>query len=191
MPRVLFFAVHRLRTLGRWPFLSARTWPFLTLLCIFCLNATACGRGAEFDAVREYKVFLEEAKPSLVAMNKAREELFQLDSPDKMLPLFKDKLLPLVDKLSKLAADQKKPDGKLGDIHANLAATLSAYAKATHDLVDKLADDKKGAAEKSAAAKSDDQEKAVVNWGVSDQKFGKSMTQLVNDLTEYLDRLKK
>lgn len=188
MPRVLFFAVHSLfavRTLR-----SFRGWPFLAAVALFCLQASACGRGPEFDAVREYKVFLEEAKPSLVAMNKAREELFQLDSPDKMLPLFKDKLLPLVDKLSKLAADQKKPDGKLSDIHANLAATLAAYAKATHDLVDKLADDKKGG-DKTAAAKIDDQEKAVVNWGVSDQKFGKSMTQLVNDLTEYLDRLKK
>ncbi len=134
----------------------------------------------EVDSVREYKVFLDKAKPSLTAMNKARQELYDQADPDKMAGLFKDQLLKQIGELKKVADDQAKPDGKLGDIHAALQGTLLRYEVSTRKLVDRL---------KSPVE--EEREKAILDWGTDDQKFGKEMTALVNDLSKYLDELKK
>ncbi|GEM_PF-3591974 len=140
-----------------------------------------CGN-ADFDAVKSYKVFLEGAKPSLQAMNRVREELFQVASTDEMLAKFRDELLPQVEKLEKLAKDQEDPEvKKLETIHTTLRSVLSRYAEATQTLVDEL----------EKAKKDEDREKALVDWGQEDEKFGSSMQSLVRDLEAYLDKLKK
>ena len=97
-----------------------------------------------------------------------------------MLPLFRDSLLPRIQELSKAANDEKVPAGKLGDIHQGLQQTLARYAESTKKLVDQL-----------KSAKDDEREQAIVQWGEDDQKFGKSMSGLVNDLSAYLNELKK
>ena len=153
-----------------------------TVLAIFALSLlslAACG-SHEFDDVRQYKLFLEKAKPALTGMNKAREDLYQVNDPEQMLPLFRDSLLPRVEELSKGANDEKVPAGRLGDIHQGLQQTLSKYAESTKKLVDRL-----------KSAKEDEREQAIVQWGEDDQKFGKSMSGLVNDLSTYLGDLKK
>jgi len=113
-------------------------------------------------------------------MNKAREELYQLNDPDQMLPLFREKLLPMVETVKRLADEQGRPEGRLGEIHSSLQQTLQRYAESTGRLVERL---------KSKDA--DAREQAVVLWGEDDQKFGREMTALVDDLSKYLDRLKK
>lgn len=152
----------------------------LPLLVVTPLAVLPACASHEFDDVRDYKLFLEKAKPSLTGMNKAREDLYQVNDPDQMLPLFRDSLLPQVEQLNKTAAEQKAPGGKLGDIHGNLQGVLSRYAEATKNLVEKL-----------KSTKDEDREQAIVAWGESDQKFGKEMTGLVNDLSAYLAELKK
>ena len=82
----------------------------------------------EFDAVKEYKVFLEKAKPALASMNKSREELYQLSDPDQMLPLFRDKLLVQVEELRQLARDQ--PPRQLGSLQCNLLGNKAADREA-------------------------------------------------------------
>lgn len=162
------------------PQLHRRAW-----LGVFLAGAVTmallpgCG-SPEFDDVREYKLFLEKAKPFLTGMNKAREDLYQVNDPDQMLPLFRDHLLPQIDSLNKAAAEQRVPPGKLGDIHATLQGTVSRYVESTKRLVDKL-----------KSGKDEDRETAIVMWGEDDQKFGKAMTGLVNDLSAYLGELKK
>lgn len=151
----------------------------LAVLTLSLLALAACG-SHEFDDVRQYKLFLEKAKPALTGMNKAREDLYQVNDPEQMLPLFRDSLLPRVEELSKAANDEKVPSGKLGDIHQGLQTTLSRYAESTTKLVDRL-----------KSAKEDEREQAIVAWGEDDQKFGKSMSGLVNDLSTYLAELKK
>ena len=151
----------------------------LVLLALSGWALPACG-SHEFDDVREYKLFLEKAKPSLTAMNKAREDLYQVNDPEQMLPLFRDGLLPQIESLNKLAGDEKMPAGKLGDIHQNLQGTLSRYVESTKRLVERL-----------KSVKEDDREQAIVMWGEDDQKFGKQMSSLVNDLSAYLNELKK
>ncbi len=151
----------------------------LGLLALGLLGLAACG-SHEFDDVRQYKVFLEGAKPALTGMNKAREDLYQVNDPEQMLPLFRDSLLPHVEALSKAASEQKVPAGKLGDIHQTLQSTLTKYAESTKKLVEHL-----------KSAKEDEREQAIVAWGEEDQKFGKSMSGLVNDLSAYLSDLKK
>jgi hypothetical protein len=151
----------------------------LALCTLGLLSLAACG-SHEFDDVRQYKVFLEGAKPALTGMNKAREDLYQVNDPEQMLPLFRDSLLPRVEELSKAANDEKVPSGKLGDIHQALQSTLTKYAESTKKLVEHL-----------KSAKEDEREQAIVAWGEEDQKFGKSMSGLVNDLSAYLSELKK
>ena len=130
--------------------------------------------------MRQYKVFLEGAKPALTGMNKAREDLYAVNDPEQMLPLFRDSLLPRVEQLSKAANDEKVPAGKLGDIHQGLQQTLTRYAESTRKLVERL-----------KSAKEDEREQAIVQWGEDDQQFGKSMSGLVTDLSAYLSDLKK
>lgn len=156
---------------------------FRQLLSTFVLLTACLLAGCsshEVDSVREYKVFLDKAKPSLTAMNKARQELYDQADPDKMAGLFKDQLLKQVGELKKVADEQPKPDGKLGDIHGALQGTLLRYEESTRKLVDRL---------KSPVE--EEREKAILDWGTDDQKFGKEMTSLVNDLSKYLDELKK
>ena len=151
----------------------------LALFTLGLLSLAACG-SHEFDDVREYKLFLEKAKPALTGMNKAREDLYQVNDPEQMLPLFRDSLLPRVQELSKAANEEKMPGGKLGDIHQGLQQTLSRYAESTSKLVERL-----------KSAKEDEREQAIVQWGEDDQKFGKSMSGLVTDLSAFLSELKK
>jgi len=134
----------------------------------------------EVDSVREYKVFLDKAKPSLTAMNKARQELYDQADPDKMAELFKDQLLTQISELKKVADERARPEGKLGEIHGALQGTLLRYVESTRKLVDRL---------KSPVE--EEREKAILDWGTDDQKFGKEMTALVNDLAKYLDEIKK
>lgn len=146
-----------------------------------CLGVAIAGcNSREFDAVKEYKVFLEKAKPSLAAMNKSREELYQLSDPEQMLPLFRDKLLAQVEELRQLAKDQAPPETYLGKIHIELQQTLDRYAESTKHLCERL------------KSKSDDErEQAIILWGEDDQKFGREMSGLVDNLSQYLDKLKK
>ena len=88
--------------------------------------------------------------------------------------------MPRIEELNKAASAEKVPSGKLGDIHQGLQTTLSRYAESTKKLVDRL-----------KSAKEDEREQAIVQWGEDDQKFGKSMSGLVNDLSAYLGELKK
>lgn len=162
---------------------SSVGWLSRRLLCLGGLLAMALASGCssrEVDSVREYKVFLDKAKPSLTAMNKARQDLYDLSDPDKMAGLFKDQLLKQVDELKKVADEQPKPEGKLGDIHSSLQATLLRYDESTRKLVEQL-----------KSPNEDVREKAILAWGVDDQKFGKEMTGLVNDLSKYLEDLKQ
>ena len=161
---------------------SRRSFLGLVLASALTLGAVSMGAcsSPEVDDVREYKLFLEKAKPSLTGMNKAREDLYQVNDPDQMLPLFRDNLLPQIDALSKAAQEQPAPRGKLGEIHTTLQGTVSRYVESTRKLVDKL-----------KSGKDEDREAAIVMWGEDDQKFGKEMTGLVNDLSAYLGELKK
>lgn len=151
----------------------------VAIAALAMLSLSACA-SHEFDDVRQYKVFLEGAKPALTGMNKAREDLYQVNDPEQMLPLFRDSLLPRIEELSKAANDERVPSGKLGDIHQGLQQTLTRYAESTKKLVERL-----------KSAKDDEREQAIVQWGEDDQKFGKSMSGLVNDLSSYLNDLKK
>lgn len=162
---------------------SSLRWGARTVLAALAALATVALSGCstpEFDAVRAYKLFLENAKPALVAMTDARKELFEVNNPDKMLPLFRDKLLPQVKELERLSAEQAPPIGKLGEIHNSLRETLETYSKSTERLVKKL-----------QTAKEDDREAILVMWGEDDGKFGQQMAQLVDELSRYLDSVKK
>lgn len=163
------------------PFLPSVS-PFAAgvLACLFATVALTGCNSPEVDAVREYKAFLDKAKSPLAAMNKAREELYQLGDVQQMLPLFQDKLLPQVRTLSDLARTQPKPATRLGDIHDTLRETLQRYADATDRLTTKL-----------KSKKEDDRESAIVAWGEDDKRFGDEMNALANDLAKYLDEVKK
>ena len=152
----------------------------LTVLAMVCVVSMAGCTSPEVDAVRQYKEFLVKAKPSLTGMNKARQELYDLSDLGQMLPIFEKKLLPEIDSLKQIADAQPKPTvAKLGAIHEALQATLKKYDESTHELV------------KALQKNGDDQDKAILAWGVDDQKFGKEMTSLVNDLSKFLDELRK
>ena len=145
------------------------------------LSTAGCGN-ADFDAVKNYKAFLEDAKPSLQAMNRVREELMQVDSAEDMQKKFRDELLPEVKKLSSLAQAHPTPEvKKLKAIHETLQSVLNNYAESTGELVDAL----------DKAEKDEDREKALVEWGEHDEKFGSNMASLVSDLESYLDKLRK
>lgn len=149
------------------------------LLAVLALSLAlvACG-GPDFEAVKAYKVFLEEAKPSLAKMNNVRTELFHVGEPDQMLAKFRDGLLPELERLAKLAGEQPTPETtRLAEIHTTLKKVLTDYTEATKKLVERL-----------GAAKDDrDREAALVSWGELDQKFGSDMSKLVDDLSAYLD----
>lgn len=134
----------------------------------------------EMEAVRTYKDFLERAKPSLLAMNQARQDLYDLNEPEKMPTLFKDKLLPQVEQFSALADKEPALPGKLGTVHEGLKSALKNYAGATRQLVDKL-----------KSTNDDEREKALLAWGQDDQRFGKQMESLVEDLSKHLDELRR
>jgi hypothetical protein len=120
-------------------------------------------------------------------MNQAREDLFQLSDPGEMTPKFKLELLPQVQQLSDLANAQPEPQvERLARIHSKLKGVLVAYSEATAVLVGRL--------EAIAAnSKFDDGERAqqlertLLRWGEADQRFGKDMADLVNELSKYLD----
>jgi len=172
-PLLAYNPLRKLRFLRR----SSALCAWLLLCAITSLGGCS---SREFDAVKEYKVFLGKAKPSLASMNKSREELYQLSDPEQMLPLFRDKLLPQVEDLRQLARDQPPPETYLGKIHIELQQTLERYADSTKHLVERL------------KSKSDDErEQAIVLWGEDDQKFGREMSALVDNLSQYLDKLKK
>lgn len=157
--------------------------PFTTLmtLAIAIVACSGCGN-SDFDAVKSYKNFLEDAKPSLQTMNRVREELMQVDSADDMLKKFRDELLPEVKKLSALAAEQETPEvKKLAKIHETLQSVLKKYSDSTEALVKEL----------DAAKQDEDRERALVNWGEDDEKFGSGMASLVRDLERYLEQLRK
>ena len=145
-----------------------------------------CG-GPDFEAVSEYKGFLEQAKPSLNKMNRVREDLFQLSDPDEVLPKFRDELLPVVKQLSQLAKEHPTPEtSRLAEIHVTLRNVLRDYAEATATLVERL--QKVEAGDKSDPDKRHEaRELAVIAWGEDDQKFGAHMETLAADLTRYLD----
>ena len=140
-----------------------------------------CGN-ADFAAVKAYKVFLEDAKPSLQKMNSVREQLFLVESPEEMLGKFRDELLPEVDRLAKLAKDHPDPEvKKLKTIHSTLRSVMQRYSEATARLVEEL----------EKATKDEEREKALVTWGEADGKFGSDMAALVEELEQYLDKLRK
>jgi hypothetical protein len=157
--------------------------PAVPFSILVLLAALLCGCGGpDFEAVKTYKVFLEEAKPSLTKMNRVRVELFHVGDPDEMLSKFKVDLLPEVSRLAKLASDQPTPNTtQLAEIHTTLKKVLSDYAEATDKLVSRL----------ESAEGDRDREGALVQWGEADQKFGSDMASLVGDLSAYLDKQMK
>ncbi len=157
--------------------MSTHTWVVRTLLALNLAFIGACG-GPDFDAVRAYKSFLEEAKPSLTKMNGVRMELFNVGEPQEIFTKFRDGLLPEVKRLAKLAAEQPTPETtRLAEIHTTLKKVLADYAEATTKLVERL----------QSARDDRDREAALVAWGELDQKFGADMSKLVEELTAYLD----
>lgn len=177
---------------------------------LIMLVVAGCG-GPDFEAIKGYKSFLEEAKEPLQKMNRVREELFQLSDPAEMQAKFKDDLLPAVKKLAKEAKDHETPEvKKLSEIHVTLRNVLKDYAEDTSKLVDALEDAAKREKDGLASAKklSDEtartkseakahsdadraREAALVVWGEADQKFGSRMQDLVDSLTKYLDKQMK
>ena len=148
---------------------------------VFVLALSGCGN-ADFDAVKRYKDFLQDAKPSLQAMNRVREQLMRVNSPEDMLLKFRDELLPQVKNLRDLAKKHPDPEvKKLKQIHETLRSVLGNYAESTDNLVKSL----------NEAKSDEDREAALVSWGGEDEKFGSNMAKLVNDLESYLDKLRK
>ncbi len=180
----------------------------VALLAVF--SASACGN-PDLDAVKHYKLFLENARPALNKMNHTREELFNLTEPDKMLELFEADLLPQVQELTRLANQHPTPDvRRLAEIHITLRNVLENYADSTAKLVERLTTvtrEEAKAQRALAAAGADpradekaeeahskvlfDREQALIFWGHEDQRFGKDMSALVDDLKRYLDELTK
>lgn len=167
---------------------ARRSGPILRVLSTLVVAAalSACG-GPDFEAVTQYKLFLEKAKPSLTKMNQVREDLFQISDPNEMLTKFRDQLLPEVERLSKLADEHPTPEvSRLAEIHVTLRNVMKDYAVSTRTLVDRLE-----AAEKDPKRTGDEldsaREQALVGWGEDDQKFGGHMAKLVADLSSYLD----
>jgi len=159
--------------------------PKKSLIAVLALVGAAslsgCGN-ADFTAVKAYKSFLEDAKPSLQKMNRVREELFQVESSEEMLGKFRDELLPEIEKLAKLAKEHPDPEvKKLKAIHETLRSVLAQYSEATAALVEEL----------EKATKDEEREKSLVTWGEADGKFGTDMSTLVQDLEAYLDKLRK
>lgn len=160
---------------------KARFWLRTAIVFSLAGTFTACGN-ANFDAVKNYKEFLSDAKPSLQAMNRVREEFMHVDSAEDTLIKFRDELLPEVKKLSTLAQEHPTPSvKKLKAIHETFQSVLSKYANSTEDLVEAL----------NEAKKDEDREKALITWGGEDERFGSSMAALVRDLEDYLDELRK
>ena len=153
----------------------------ILFLGLIAMLLGGCG-GPDFESVKIYKVFLEEAKPSLTKMNRVRVDLFHVGDPDEMLAKFKTDLLPEVSRLAKLAGQQPTPNTtQLAEIHTTLKKVLVDYAESTEKLVQRL-----------ESSKDDrDREAALVQWGESDQKFGADMASLVGDLSSYLDKQMK
>lgn len=158
------------------------------LLVALALALGAC-TNAEFDQVRTYKEFLNQAKPSLEGMNRVRTEMMMnADSIDVMLVKFEAGLLPNVQQLHGLVDKQAVPTGRLGEIHLQFKKITGDYLAATKQLVERV---------KAAKAKNadDEIERAILEWGAKDKVFGEQMgdeTQgLVLDLSEYLDKLVK
>lgn len=142
---------------------------------------------AEFDQVRGYRDFLKQTEPKLRSMNRVRERLVGAEDVDRMLQLFEDDLVTVVQELQSAANAQPAPEGRLGDIHGQLKTAMDDYLKATTNLVTRIKAAKKGGAdEKKLAA---ELEKAILEWGAKDKEFGDRMTQLVSDLNGYLDKL--
>ncbi len=158
-------------------------------LAVVLLGLTAlwgCGN-AEFDQVRGYRDFLKQTEPKLRSMNRVRERLVGAEDVDRMLQLFEDDLVTVVQELHDAANGQAAPEGRLGDIHGQLKTAMDDYLKATTALVVRIKAAKKaGSDDKKVAA---ELEKAILEWGARDKEFGDRMTQLVSDLNGYLDKL--
>jgi len=153
---------------------------FALLLAAVC--ATGCDR-REFHAVEMYKGFLDEAKPSLVNMNDARDKLMNIQSTDEIVPLFREKLMPEVHSLQNLANKTTPPAevDALVKIHDRLKGTLNDYAEKTDDMLKRL----------EAARDDKERETALLEWGEADKSFGDGMTRLVKELKEYLEKVKR
>jgi len=142
-----------------------------------------CGN-AEFNHVRDYKVFLDKARPSLQAMNKVRQELYDAEDVDAMLAKFESGLLSHVETLQALADAETVPAGKLGELHDRLKQTVGDYVAATKVLVKRLKEAKR-------TDNFDEIQRAVLEWGAKDKEFGDHMFKMVGDLNAYLDHLVK
>jgi hypothetical protein len=139
----------------------------------------ACGND-EVAAVSKYKEFLEKAKPHLAAMTRVREDLFNLNDLDRVLPIFRDDLLPRLRALGKLAREQPTPTSpRLAEIHGRLCSVVEGYTERTLRFTQHL----------DKASSDEERERALVVWGEDDQKFGKEMQALVDELKQYLDTL--
>lgn len=173
--------------IGDKPASATRTTIATFVAAMIVATAMAGCGGPDFEAVAQYKGFLEQAKPSLNKMNRVREDLFQLSDPDDVLPKFRDELLPVVKQLSQLAAEHPTPEtSRLAEIHVTLRNVLRDYAESTAKLVERL---QKIEADTEADPDKRDEarELAVIGWGEDDQKFGTHMETLAADLTRYLD----
>ena len=153
--------------------------PAAWLLACTVVVTAGCAN-ADMDAVRSYKDFLDRSKPARLAMNQARQDLYDLNEPEKMPAMFNDKLLPQIEQYSALADKEPTPPGKLGSIHEGLKAALKTYAGATKQLVDRL-----------KSGSDDEREKALLAWGQDDRNFGKQMESLVDDMKKHLDDLRR
>jgi hypothetical protein len=165
-----------------WNFATQRAGKQIAVLAVGLglLVLPACSN-PEIDAVRTYKGFLEKARTPLEDMNKVREDLYKSENTDEILAKFKDKLLPALQALTISAEQQDPPEApKLAEFHGTLKQTLQTYTKATERLV------------KDLQKKDDDaRERAISEWGEDDRKFGEQMDKLKDELSAYLDGLKK
>lgn len=168
---------------------SAAQRRFGVWLAVWMLGLSAlwgCGN-AEFDQVRGYRDFLKQTEPKLRVMNRVRERLVSAEDVDRMLQLFEDDLVTVVQELHDATDKQPAPEGRLGDIHGQLKTAMDDYLKATTALVVRIKAAKKGGADEKKLA--GELEKAILDWGAKDKEFGDRMTQLVSDLNGYLDKL--
>ncbi len=153
-------------------------------LALVCGLWTAGCANPEFEQVRNYKEFLNSARPQLQAMNKVRQELYEADDIDAMLTKFDTGLLVNIEGLRHLADTAKAPEGKLGELHQALRKNMDEYVTATAALVKRLKAAKK-------TGNDDEIQRAILDWGAKDKAFGDQMFKLVTDLNHYLDQLVK
>ncbi len=153
-------------------------------MALWCAGWLIGCANPEFEQVRNYKEFLNSARPQLQAMNKVRQELYEADDIDAMLTKFDTGLLVNIEGLRHLADTAKAPEGKLGELHQALRQNMDDYVVATSALVKRLKSAKK-------SGNDDEIQRAILDWGAKDKAFGDQMFKLVTDLNHYLDQLVK